>query len=169
MINLFVEFGFQPLNMEALLDFELIEGSSIINNFEARNITIILTIFRKTKMLENMRIFILDKVLMHLHVCRNACWFHQHSIQDTRKEAPKHDVSNCHFYKLPYIGFYSSYTRNNISSIISKYCKALNVKVIFSPFKLCNIYSPKDFIPDSLKSRVVYKFTCSGCGARYVG
>ena len=38
------------------------------------------------------------------------------------------------------------------------------IKVIFSPFKLCNIFSPKDFIPDSLKSRVVYKFTCAGCG-----
>ena len=63
MINLFVEFGFQPLNMEALLDFELIERSSIINNFEARNITIIVTIFRKTKMLENMRIFVPEKVI----------------------------------------------------------------------------------------------------------
>ena len=30
MINLFVEFGFQLLNMEALLDFELIERSSIL-------------------------------------------------------------------------------------------------------------------------------------------
>ena len=65
MINLFVEFGFQALNMAALLDFELIERSSIINNFEARNITIILTIFRKTKMLENMRIFIPEKVLIY--------------------------------------------------------------------------------------------------------
>ena len=51
---------------------------------------------------------------------------------------------------------------------ISKYCKDLNVKVIFYPFKLCNIFSPKDFISDSLKSRVVCKFTCAGCGARYV-
>ena len=65
MINLFVEFGFQPLNMEALFDFELIDRSSIINNFEARNITIIVTIFRKTKMLENMRIFIPEKVLIY--------------------------------------------------------------------------------------------------------
>ena len=40
MINLFVEFGFQPLNMEALLDFKLIERSSIINNFEARDINL---------------------------------------------------------------------------------------------------------------------------------
>ena len=72
-------------------------------------------------------------------------------------------------YKLPYIGFYSSYTRKNISCIISKYCKNLNVKVIFSPFKLCNNFSPKDFVADFLKSRVVHKFTCAGCGARYVG
>ena len=79
MINLFVEFGFQPLNMEALLDFELIERSSIINSFEARNITIIVTIFRKTKMLENMRIFVPGKVLMHVHVLKNTCWFHQRS------------------------------------------------------------------------------------------
>ena len=65
MINLSVELGFQALNMEALLHFELIERSSIINIFEARNITIILTIFRKTKMLENMRIFIPEKVLVY--------------------------------------------------------------------------------------------------------
>ena len=101
-------------------------------------------------------------------------WLIDKSVQGylrnvTTKEAPKHDVSNYHFYKLPYIGFYSSYTRKKISSIINKYCKDLNVKVIFSPFKLCSIFSPKDFIPDSLKSRVVYKFTCAGCGARYVG
>ena len=59
--------------------------------------------------------------------------------------------------------------RKKISSTINKYCKDLNVKEISSPFKLCNIFSPKDFIPDSLKSRVVYKFICAGCGARYVG
>ena len=63
MINLFVEFRFQPLNMEALLDFELIERSSIINNFEARNITVFLRIFRKTTILENMSIFIPERVL----------------------------------------------------------------------------------------------------------
>ena len=49
------------------------------------------------------------------------------------------------------------------------YCNDLNVRLIFSPFKLCNIFIPKDIIPDSLKSRVAYKFTCAGCGARYVG
>ena len=56
MINLFVEFGFQVLNMV-----------DNFNTFQARNITIILTMFRKTKMLENtciMIIFIPEKVLI---------------------------------------------------------------------------------------------------------
>ena len=31
------------------------------------------------------------------------------------------------------------------------------------------MFSPKDFVPDSLKSRVVYQLTCASCGARYIG
>ena len=50
---------------------------------------------------------------------------------------------------------------------VKKYCKDLKVKIIFSPFKLSTLFSPKDFIPDSPKSRVVYQFTCASCGARY--
>ena len=30
------------------------------------------------------------------------------------------------------------------------------------------MFSAKDFIPESLKSRVVYQFTCASCGARYM-
>ena len=90
-------------------------------------------------------------------------------VTTTGKDASKGEISNCHFYKLPYIGYYSSYTGKKISSIVNKYCKDLNVKIIFSPFKLSTMFSPKDFIPDSLKSRVVYQFTCASCGARYIG
>ena len=31
------------------------------------------------------------------------------------------------------------------------------------------MFSPKDFVPHSLKSRVVYQFSCASCGARYIG
>ena len=31
------------------------------------------------------------------------------------------------------------------------------------------MFSLKDFVLDSLKSRVVYQFTCASCGARYIG
>ena len=30
------------------------------------------------------------------------------------------------------------------------------------------MFSPKDFVPDALKSHVVYQFTCASCGARYI-
>ena len=56
-----------------------------------------------------------------------------------------------------------------ISVIINKYCKDLNVKIIFSPFKLSTMFSPKDFVPGSLKSSVVYQFSCVSCGARCIG
>ena len=62
---------------------------------------------------------------------------------------------------------HSSSTGRKILSFINKYCKDLNVKIIVSPFKF--MFSPKDFVPDSLKSRVVFQFTCVSCGARYIG
>ena len=31
------------------------------------------------------------------------------------------------------------------------------------------MFSLKDFVPESLKSRVVHQFTCASCGARYIG
>ena len=80
-------------------------------------------------------------------------------VRTTGKDATKCETSNCHFYKLPYIGYYYyyySYTERKISSLIKKYCKYLNVKIIFSRFKLSTTFSPKDFVPDSHKSRVVY-------------
>ena len=49
------------------------------------------------------------------------------------------------------------------------YATDLNVNIIFSPFTLSAMFSPKDVVPDSLKSRVVYQLTCASCGARYIG
>lgn len=48
-----------------------------------------------------------------------------HLRKDTKKEASKYDASSCHFHKLSYIGFCSSYTRKKISSITSQYCDDL--------------------------------------------
>ena len=36
-------------------------------------------------------------------------------------------------------------------------------------FKLRNVFSVKDSGPQSLRSRVVYKFSCAGCNASYIG
>ena len=35
--------------------------------------------------------------------------------------------------------------------------------------KLRNLFSVKDSVPPGLRSRVVYKFSCAGCNASYIG
>ena len=48
-------------------------------------------------------------------------------------------------------------------------CNDLDIKLVFSSFKIGNMFSVKDPVPNGLRSRVVYKFTCAGCNACYVG
>ena len=56
-----------------------------------------------------------------------------------------------------------------VIKLLKRYCKAdLDVKLVFSTFKLRNMFSVKDSVPQSLRSRV-YKFSCAGCNASYIG
>ena len=49
--------------------------------------------------------------------------------------------------------------RLSLQNYSERYCKAdLDVKLVFSTFKLRNMFSVKDSVPQSLRSRVVYKF-----------
>ena len=73
------------------------------------------------------------------------------------------------YYKLPIIGSYSNSTKKKISELCGKFCKNINIKVVFSPFKIGDLFSAKDVLPNALKSYVVYKFTCAGCQTCYVG
>ena len=49
------------------------------------------------------------------------------------------------------------------------YCNNLKIKLVFSSFKIKNLIRVKDFVPRSLRSCVVYKFTCAECNSVYVG
>ena len=55
------------------------------------------------------------------------------------------------------------------SAIILYTVVHVNNSFVFSSFKVGNLNSVKDSVPDKLCSRVVYKFSCAGCSARYVG
>ena len=72
-------------------------------------------------------------------------------------------------HKLPYIGHYSGVTQKRIRHLIKRYCINIDIKLIFSSFKIGNLFSAKDPIPSNLRSSVVYKFSCAGCNACYVG
>ena len=89
----------------------------------------------------------------------------------TTKENTNIDHNNKSFsqYKLPYIGFYSNSTKEKIHELCKTFCQNTNIKIVFSPFKLQDLFSSKDFFPVALKSFVVYKFTCAGCQSCYIG
>ena len=61
------------------------------------------------------------------------------------------------YFKLTYIGSYSNSIKKKIMSYVKSFAKK------FSPFKLQNLFSSKDCFTVTLKSFVVYKFTCAGC------
>ena len=72
-------------------------------------------------------------------------------------------------YKLPYIGNLSTEIKQKIIKRCKYYCKSTNIKIVFSPFKVGDLFSVKKSVPKYLKSFVVYRFTCPGCNASYVG
>ena len=69
-----------------------------------------------------------------------------------------HRVNNT-FNKLPYLGRISTVAQSKIRRLVNRYCNDLDIKLVFTTFKLRNLFSVKDFVPRELRSRVVYKFT----------
>ena len=48
--------------------------------------------------------------------------------------------SNTMYFKLPFIGKYSSVTKYKVSKLISQFCKPVNIKLVFTTSKI------KDYI-----------------------
>ena len=83
--------------------------------------------------------------------------------------ATSSDEISTHYYKLPFVGPFSAYVQHRIKRLTQRYCKNLVIKLVFAPYKIKNLFSAKDAISNLSRSRVVYKFSCSGCSACYVG
>ena len=97
----------------------------------------------------------------------NNTWlgFHEdiNNLIDILKKTPT--TSPTFYFKLPYIGHFSAITQKKIRHFIKRYCNDLDIKLVFSSFKIGNLFGVKDPVPDGLRSRVVYKFVCTGCNA----
>ena len=72
-------------------------------------------------------------------------------------------------YSLPYIGHFSHVTKKKLKHICGRFCKDIDISIVFSPLKLSSFFSCKDTLSKSLQSYVVYQFTCVGCKACYIG
>ena len=89
------------------------------------------------------------------------------SVQSSNDSKSATDISILYF-KLPFLKL-SKFTQRKISMLAKKYCKNLNIKLAFSSFKIKNLLTVKDRVHRSLRSCVVYKFSCAGCNSVYIG
>ena len=72
------------------------------------------------------------------------------------------DTSDVNYFKLQYIDSLSHNIENKLFKLCKEYYKEnVNIKLLFSSFKIKNYFSYKDPIPDNMKSFLVYKFTCA--------
>ena len=51
-----------------------------------------------------------------------------------------------HYYKLPFVGPFSTYAQHRIKRLTQRYCKNLVIKLVFAPYKIKNLFSAKDAI-----------------------
>ena len=53
--------------------------------------------------------------------------------------------------------------------LTQRYCKNLDIKLVFVPYKIKNLFNATDALSKSSRPRVVYKFPFTGCNACCVG
>ena len=72
-------------------------------------------------------------------------------------------------YDVRYIGPFSIMTQRRIKKVVHTWCSDLEIKLVVTPFKIKSWFGAKDPTPAGLRSRVIYKFSCAGCSACYIG
>ena len=120
-------------------------------------------------------VFILRKNLFPVHLINKCVYRYLNTAIDRYGSTQTPPSSNAtlqgkqYYYKLPYIGRFSTVAESKIRRLVNRYCNDLDIKLVFTTFKLRNIFSVKDSVPRELCSCVIYKFTCACCNACYIG
>ena len=79
---------------------------------------------------------------------------------------PKKELKIC----LPFFGKQSLNLRTKLSKLISKNFPFCKLQVIFSSNnRLRSFFNFKDKVPISVRSHILYRYTCDGCNAIYLG
>ena len=68
-------------------------------------------------------------------------------------------VPPCYF-KLPYTGHFSSVTQKRIRQLIKRYCNNIDIKLVFSSFKIGNIFGVKAPYPQRAPVLCCLQFFC---------
>ena len=79
---------------------------------------------------------------------------------------PKKELRIC----LPFLGKQSFDIKTKLSKFVSKNFPQCKLQIIFnSNSRIRNFFTFKDKIPLSVRSHILYRYTCDGCNAVYIG
>ena len=79
----------------------------------------------------------------------------------SQKSRNTNDDNNTRYFKLPFVCHYSKIAKLKLRQLTKRFCKSdLTIKLVFTSFKIQNMFSVKDRTPVALKSMVVYQFSC---------
>ena len=71
---------------------------------------------------------------------------------------------------LPYLGKMSQIVKTRLTKTSKKHMKFCKLRVIFqSNNRLRNYFRFKDSVNETLRSNLIYKFSCGSCTASYIG
>ena len=74
------------------------------------------------------------------------------------------------YIRLPYQGNHSFSIRDKLQSNFRRLYPQVDFKFIFTnSYTIKSFFPHKDRLPDSLRSKIIYKFTCEACEAFYIG
>src|SRR5678815_3212215 len=80
-------------------------------------------------------------------------------------------VPKCELYiKLPFYEHIFTKQRKELTSLLRDFFPQLNINLVFSASrKISSFCNHKDRTPVSLRSSIIYKFSCDSCDAVYIG
>ena len=74
------------------------------------------------------------------------------------------------YLKLPYLGSVSRNIEETLVKPLMKYYPQINFQLVHNnTFKINNFFKFKDVVPTTLRSSIIYCFTCPSCQAGYIG
>ena len=71
--------------------------------------------------------------------------------------------------KALHIACFFHVTKKKLRHICERFCNEIGINIAFWPLKVSSFFNCKDTLPNSLKSYIVYQFTCAGCKVCYTG